>query len=96
MIVIAVKLYGRPGTGDELAEAFAEVARPSREEPGCELYLAARSQEDPDHFLLYEHYRDAAAHAEHRETEHFKRIVEGRVMPLVERRERALYDLIAE
>ena len=41
-------------------------------EPGCTLYHANRSTENPDLFLLYEHYRDQAALAAHRETPHFK------------------------
>ncbi len=63
-------------------------------EPGCVLYHAARSTERDDLVLLYEHYVDEDALAAHRETPHFKEIVEGKIMPMLERRERELYTLV--
>lgn len=94
MIVLLARYYGRVGTGDEIAEALREMAPLARSEDGCELYLVSRSTEDPDAFLLYEHYRDNDALAAHRETEHFKRIVERTVMPMLDRRERELSELL--
>ena len=44
-------------------------------------------------FLLYEHYMDEAALLGHRETPHFKEIIESTIMPLLEKRERELYTL---
>lgn len=96
MIVLAARYYAKPGSGDEVAEGLREMTPLSRAEDGCELYFANRSTEDPDVFLLYEHYRDEAALAAHRETPHFERIVEGRIMPLVDRRERELYALVSD
>ena len=65
-------------------------------EPGCALYQASRSQDNPDNFLLYEHYADQEALAAHRETPHFQAIIEGTIIPLLEKRERALYTLAVE
>ena len=64
-------------------------------EPGCTFYQANRSPENPDHFLLFEQYRDDAALAAHRETAHFKEIIEGTIVPMLEHRERAMYTPIA-
>ena len=44
--------------------------------------------------VLYEHYVDGAALLAHRETPHFKEIVEGTIMPLLEKRERELYTIV--
>ena len=57
----------------------------SANEPGCKLYHANRSADNPDIFLLYEHYADQAALDAHRNTPHFKEIIEGLIVPLLER-----------
>lgn len=88
MIVLAVRYQGHKGRGDEIAEAMREMVALAREEDGCELYLVARSTEDPDVFVLHEHYRDEQSFDAHLQTEHFKRIVEGRVVPMLESRVR--------
>lgn len=94
MIVLVVRYLGKQGRGDEIAEAMREMAPLAREEDGCELYLVARSTQNRDAFFLHEHYRDERAYDVHRETEHFKRIVEGRVMPMLESREREIGELL--
>ena len=94
MIVLVAHYYGKPGQGDTIEAALKQMApRVAEDEPGCKLYQASRSQENPDLFLLYEHYVDEAALLNHRETPHFKEIIEGTIMPLLEKRERELYTL---
>ena len=95
MIVLVAHYYGKPGQGDTIEAALKQMApRVAADEPGCKLYHASRSQENPDLFLLYEHYVDEAALLNHRETPHFKEIIEGTIMPLLEKRERELYTLV--
>jgi quinol monooxygenase YgiN len=95
MIVLLAKYHCKPGTADEVQQYLHQV-KPlvEKSEPGCALYCVSRSQENPDHFLLYEHYVDQAAFDGHRETAHFKEIIEGKIMPLLERRERELSTLL--
>ena len=94
MIVLVVKYYVKPGMGDQVAAALREMAPLVKQhEPGCALYQASRAQDNPDLFLLYEQYADEAAFQAHRETPHFKRIIEGTVTPMLEKRERELYEL---
>lgn len=94
MLVLAAYYFGKPGTGDEIEANLRRMAPLVKEhEPGCALYQASRSQENPDNFLLYEHYVDQAALDVHRETSHFKEIIEGTIVPLLEKRERAFYTL---
>ncbi len=94
MIVLVAHYYGKPGQGEAIEAALKQMApRVTADEPGCKLYHACRSQENPDLFLLYEHYVDETALLGHRETPHFKEIIEGTIMPLLEKRERELYTL---
>ena len=95
MIVLIARYYGKPGQGDAIEAALKQMAPlVVANEPGCTLYHACRSQENPDHFLLYEQYMDEAALLHHRETSHFQQIIEGTIAPLLEKRERELYTLV--
>lgn len=70
-------------------QALREMAEAVRaDEPACLLYRVARSVEDPGVFVLYEEYRDGAALLAHRDTPHFQRLIEGRVVPLLASRDR--------
>jgi quinol monooxygenase YgiN len=92
MAVLVARYYVRAGEGDQVEAALREMAALVHErEPDCILYEVNRSQEDPNEFLLYERYRDSAALEAHRETPHFKAIVEGRIVPLLVRRDRKFY-----
>ncbi len=92
MIVLVAKFYPKEGRGAEVADALKRMEPLVRSlEPGCLMYQAHRSTEEPETFLVYEQYRDEAALAAHRETPHFQELIEGVVLPLVEKRERKLY-----
>jgi (4S)-4-hydroxy-5-phosphonooxypentane-2,3-dione isomerase len=94
MIVLVAMYHGRPGTGDEVKSHLKRMAPMVKQsEPGCLLYHACRSTDNPDLFLLYEHYEDQDALEAHRETPHFKEIIEGSIIPLLEKRERSFYEL---
>jgi quinol monooxygenase YgiN len=94
MVVLVAKYHVKPGHGDTVEAALKRMAPLVKMgEPGCTLYHANRSKDNPDLFLLYEHYRDDAALAAHRETPHFKEIIEGTIVPLLDKRERELYTL---
>lgn len=94
MIVLVASYYGLQGSGDAIEENLKKMAAEVKQsEPGCVLYHACRSQDNPDFFLLYEHYTDQDAFESHRTTPHFQNIIEGTIIPLLEKRERALYDL---
>jgi quinol monooxygenase YgiN len=97
MIVLVAKYHVTPGNQDAVVAALQRMAPLVRQhEPGCQLYQVSRSQDNPDLLMLYEHYADEAALRAHRETAHFKEIIEGTVVPLLEKRERELYDLVIE
>ena len=92
MIVLVAKYIVKSGQGDAVEAALRRMAPLVKSsEPGCTLYHANRSTENGDVFLLYEHYADQAALEAHRTTPHFKEIIEGTIVPLLESRQRELY-----
>jgi (4S)-4-hydroxy-5-phosphonooxypentane-2,3-dione isomerase len=81
----------REGQGDLVESTLKAMAEAvGRNEPGCLIYRAARSTENPDAFVLYEEYEDEAALLAHRETPHFKKLIEGTIVPVLETREREI------
>jgi len=95
MYVIVAKFHAVEGSADEVARLLTEMAPLANEEPGCGTYIINRSVDDPRQFLLYEEYDDAAAFTAHTETEAFKRIILGQVVPLLDERVRETYHRIA-
>ncbi len=95
MIVLVAKYIGKPGSGDAILASLQKMApQVKTHEPGCLMYQACRSVNDPDIFLLYEQYHDEAALAFHRDTPYFKEIIEGIIVPLLENRQREFYSLV--
>ncbi|MDX6514186.1 MAG: hypothetical protein QOE36_3690 [Gaiellaceae bacterium] len=92
--VLTVKMTAREGEEERAAELIPELARASRDEPGCILYIPHRDPENPRVFLMYEQYRDKAAFEEHGASEHFQRIALGQLFPLMDERERAFYETV--
>ena len=91
-VVLVAKYTVKPGQSATVKEALGRAAeRVAADEPGCLLYQANQSVDDENAFLLYEVYSDQAALEAHRETPHFKAIIEGEVVPLLDGRERAIY-----
>jgi quinol monooxygenase YgiN len=97
MIVLVAKYTVQPGKQGEVIAALQRMTPLVKQhEPGCHLYQVSRSQDNPDLLMLYELYADEAAVQAHRETPHFKEIIEGTVAPLLAKRERELYELVLE
>lgn len=72
MFCLVVDLHVRPERRDAFLTAIAANAAASvREEPGCLRFDVCQDVSQPDHFVLYEVYRDQAAYQEHRTTPHF-------------------------
>ena len=95
MIVLTAKYFVKAGKGNEVEAALRRMAPLVKaSEPDCKVYHANRSPENPDIFLLYEHYADQAALDLHRNTPHFKEIIEGTIVPLLDKREREIYQSV--
>ncbi len=94
MLVLAAHYYGKKGNGDAILEGLRKMAPLVKaNEPGCKLYQASRSKDNPDYILIYEHYDDDAALQAHRDAPYFKEIILEQVIPLLEKREPVFYTL---
>ena len=96
MICLAVTFVVKPGHEDEAIGLFARLTEATRAEPGCRMYLAHRSTDDPRRFFLYEQYDDRAALDAHRASGHFARLAAGGLFPIVESRTPELYEPLGE
>src|ERR671914_1128386 len=89
MRTMLARYRSSPGTADDVADALRRMGDAvGADEPACLVYRVSRSVEDPDVFVLYEEYVDEGALLAHRETPHFRELVEGTVVPMLESRER--------
>jgi autoinducer 2-degrading protein len=64
-----------------------EVVKKSKAEEGNLFYEILQDNSDADTLILFEGYKDGAALAEHRNSEHFQTIVIGKIVPLLKDRE---------
>ena len=81
-----------PGTEDEVLALLPQLAAASRAEPGNLGYEIHRSVEDPLRVVLLERYVSREALDAHRETEHFKELALGRIIPRLADRTVELYE----
>jgi (4S)-4-hydroxy-5-phosphonooxypentane-2,3-dione isomerase len=95
MLVLIAKYHVKPGKVPEVLQQLRKI-KPlvQANEPGCKLYQVSKSTENDRIVMLYEHYDDDAALKFHRETAHFKEIIEQTVVPMLEKREREFYELV--
>ena len=90
--VLIARYTVKPGQVDAVREALGRMAASvAADEPACLLYNASVSVDNDHLFCLYEVYQDEAGLLAHRDTPHFKEIIEGTVVPLLENREREVY-----
>jgi len=94
MYVVVAQWLAKEGKDDEIASVLKTAVMNSRAEPGCVLFMANRSVENPRRFVLYEQFRDEAAFQAHCATESFKQNVLGRIVPLLESRSREICAVI--
>ena len=94
MFVVVAQWYAKAGKDDEIAAALKAAVRNSRAEPGCVLFMANRSVEDPRRFVMYEQFVDKAAFDAHLITDSFRENVIDRILPLLETRVREIFGLI--
>ena len=91
---LVVRMTAPEGEQDRAEELIRKLGEASRQEPGVVHYIAHRDPEDPRVFLMYEQYRDKAGFEAHGQTDHFKEIALGELFPLLENRERAIYETL--
>jgi quinol monooxygenase YgiN len=83
MLQVIARYTIAPGNEDEVLALLPRLAEASRGEPGNLSYEIFRSVDDPLELVLLERYVSPEALDVHRETEHFKELALGRVIPLL-------------
>jgi quinol monooxygenase YgiN len=71
MPVVHVHVQVKPDCAEAFKAATLINARQSLREPGVLRFDVLQQQDDPTRFVLVEIYRDAAAAAAHKETQHY-------------------------
>ena len=84
--VVIATWRARQGEEESCREILRAMTPLTRQEPGCQMYIAHQSLDDPRTFVLYERYDNEVAFQAHRETEHFKRHVLGDAVNRLEER----------
>jgi quinol monooxygenase YgiN len=94
VIVLTVKYTCKAGQAEAVLTALGRMAPLVRaHEAGCKAYQISRSVEQPDLLFLYEIYEDQAAFDAHVQTAHFKEIIQGEVIQMLETRVRETFEL---
>jgi quinol monooxygenase YgiN len=94
VFAVIARFQVKPGHVDEVITFLNQAAVPSRQEPGCHLYIANQDLADANVITMYEVYDDPAAFQDHLDSEHFQEIVAGRVVPLLESRRRDTFTVV--
>ncbi len=78
MLVLVVSVQVKPGCADDFIAAVQEDGEGTQtNEEGNFQFSAVRDQADPDHFFLFEVYKDEAALEAHRGMPHFAKYREA-------------------
>lgn len=94
MIVLVVHYTVRPGTEDQAAEHIRNMQEHTRREPGCRLYFAHHSIDNPRRFLFYEQYDSRVALEAHRAAPYFEQNIINGLAKLAENISRELFELV--
>lgn len=73
MLILHVQIVAKAEQLDAFRQATQENVAASRQEPGVVRFDFLQVADDPQRFVLWEVYRDPAAHAAHRETAHYQK-----------------------
>jgi len=82
-VAVVVRYQAMAGKGDEVAALLATHTAATRAEPGNLDFVALRSNEDPDAFVLYERYAGQEAFEAHTASPHYEGIAVARIRPLL-------------
>jgi (4S)-4-hydroxy-5-phosphonooxypentane-2,3-dione isomerase len=85
-VAIIVRYRASSGQGDRVAALLARHTAATRAEPGCRAFVALRSTEDPDSFILYERYESREAFEAHVASPHYEGIAVAQIRPLLSER----------
>ena len=97
MVAVTALLRAKKGSEAALERILRELSESVREqEPDCLLYRAARSQHDPQLYVVLERYADEAALAAHANSEHYRSAISELMESLEDMPEIALFNEIED
>ncbi|MBS4726982.1 antibiotic biosynthesis monooxygenase [Mycobacterium sp. SM1] len=79
--VVIATWVANPGEAEHIRALLEKMTPLSRAEPKVICYQAHVSADDPNTFVLYEHYTDPSGYEEHRATEAFRSLVLNEAIP---------------
>jgi quinol monooxygenase YgiN len=94
MYVVAAQYTVKEGNEKQVIDILKKMIPISRAEPGCRFYSVNQSSDNPRKLLLYEQYVNKAGYEAHMATDAFKDNILGRVVPMLETRERVFYETV--
>ena len=94
MYVVAAQYTVQEGKEKAVIDILRKMIPISRAEPGCKLYMVNQSPENPRKLLLYEQYVDKSGYEAHMATTAFKDNILGKVVPMLESRNRDFYEVV--
>jgi quinol monooxygenase YgiN len=94
--VVAATYTVTPGEEESVLSNLEAMISPTRAEPGCQVYIPHRSQEDPSVFFLYEQYSDEDGFRAHVASDHFERHIKNEVWPRLAERRRVIATPLAD
>jgi quinol monooxygenase YgiN len=83
-----------PGRAEPVREILARLAEATAAEPGCTRFEVLESSPRPGTFVLLETYADPVARREHLASAHFRELVLGCAVPLLEHRDVQSYQTL--
>lgn len=93
--VVCATWKAKPGEEAAVTGLLQQVSRASQQEPGCLLFWAHRSVDDPSTFFLYEQYASEADFQVHAASDHVRRLVLEDAVHRLEIRRREVFELVA-
>lgn len=90
MVVLIVKLRVKPGSEEQCKLYMRNMEVHTHKEPGCLMYIAHQSVDDPAQLAFYEQYTDMAAFETHTKSSYFNEFVINGLNQFVLNRERML------
>jgi quinol monooxygenase YgiN len=94
MYVVAAQYTVKEGNEKQVIDILKKMIPISRAEPGCRFYSVNQSSDNPRKLLLYEQYVNKAGYEAHMATDAFKEHILGKVVPMLETRERFFYETV--
>jgi quinol monooxygenase YgiN len=86
MLIVIARYLVTDGHESRVTRLLRNNAEASRAEPGCLEFSVYREIDNPRVFLLYERYTSEDVFQAHRQTTHFRDIIEEQVVPLLDER----------